>query len=69
MGVCRNNFENADYRVFDFGAGESSELIEWKLTKNKGGGMGWSNKPAPPKPSIEKEIQGPSEVVGERSAE
>ena len=69
MGVCRNYFENADYRVFDFGAGESSELIEWKLTKDKGGGMGWSNKPAPPKPSIEEEIQGPSEVVGERSAE
>lgn len=33
-------FENADYRIFEFG--ENFELKEWELTESKGGGLGKS---------------------------
>ena len=35
---------NADYRVFDFADDGSDELVEWKMTEEKGGGMGRSEK-------------------------
>ena len=69
MGVSRKSYANADYRVFDFGSGESSELVEWELTESRGGGMGWSEKPATGQASIEKKTKGPNEIVDQRSAE
>ena len=69
VGVSHKSYANADYRVFDFGSGESSELVEWELTDRKGGGMGWSEKPATGQTSIENKIKGPNEIVGQRSAE
>lgn len=65
VGVSRKNYENADYRVFEFGTGEGNELVEWELTETKGGGMGFSDKPTS-QASIEKVVKGPSEVVGQR---
>lgn len=41
VGVCNCGFANADYRVFDF---VDDRLVEWEVTKNKGGGMGMSKK-------------------------
>lgn len=41
VGVCNRGFANADYRVFDFA---EDHLVEWELTKNKGGGMSKSGK-------------------------
>lgn len=49
VGVCNRWFENADFRIFDFGEGDSEvggRLIEWKETEGKDGqpcgGMGKS---------------------------
>ncbi|KUJ22494.1 phosphoglycerate mutase-like protein [Mollisia scopiformis] len=39
-------FENADYRIFDFG--KDLELKEWELTETKGGGLGKSMKDIKP---------------------
>ena len=69
VGVSHKSYANADYRVFDFRSGESSELVEWELTEGKGGGMGWSQKPATGQASVENKIKGPNEIVDERPAE
>ena len=42
--VSRKRYSNADYRVFDFANDGGDELIEWKLTEERGGGMGRSEK-------------------------
>lgn len=39
-------FENADYRIFEFG--DNLELKEWDLTESKGGGLGKSKKEVRP---------------------
>ncbi|CZS94528.1 uncharacterized protein RAG0_04475 [Rhynchosporium agropyri] len=45
--VCSRRFENADFRIFDFGKEEEADipaLVEWELTETKGGGLGKSEK-------------------------
>lgn len=49
VGLCYRFYENADFRIFDFGEGKDEiggELIEWKETEGKkgeaAGGMGKS---------------------------
>jgi len=45
LGVTQSQFSNADYRVFEFADNsDTHELVEWKLTAENGGGMGWSPK-------------------------
>jgi hypothetical protein len=39
-------FQNADYRIFEFG--DDLELKEWELTETKGGGLGKSPKEIKP---------------------
>jgi broad specificity phosphatase PhoE len=47
-GICNRKFDNADFRIFEFAAGEVEgaekglRLVESELTANKGGGMGRS---------------------------
>jgi len=44
-GISYKNYENADFRVFDFAEGDEEiggHLVEWKLTEKRGGGMGKS---------------------------
>jgi broad specificity phosphatase PhoE len=43
VGICQRKFGNADYRVFNF-EGNGLGLVEWKLTEEKGGGLGTSPK-------------------------
>jgi broad specificity phosphatase PhoE len=46
LRICVSEYKqyhNADYRVFEF-AEDSDRLVEWKLTEEQGGGMGWSRK-------------------------
>ncbi|KAH7364385.1 histidine phosphatase superfamily [Rhexocercosporidium sp. MPI-PUGE-AT-0058] len=45
--LCSRRFENADYRIFNFGEEEEADvpaLVEWELTDKKGGGLGKSEK-------------------------
>ncbi|KAH6709434.1 histidine phosphatase superfamily [Leptodontidium sp. MPI-SDFR-AT-0119] len=45
--LCSRRFENADYRIFNFGEEEEADvpaLVEWALTEKKGGGLGKSEK-------------------------
>jgi len=45
--LCSRRFDNADYRIFNFGEeeeGEVARLVEWELTEKKGGGLGKSEK-------------------------
>ena len=47
VGVSNCAYANADYRVFDFAnekPGNGDALIEWELTREKGGGLGHSEK-------------------------
>lgn len=50
LGVSNRRYENADYRIFDFAEAEKGvegsefKLKEWKLTEEKGGGLGQSLK-------------------------
>ena len=46
IGISHRWYANADYRVFDFADGGRDELVEWKLTDDKGGAMGRSPKGA-----------------------
>lgn len=48
-GVSHQCYANADYRVFGFKEEEDEDaiLVEWPLTKEKGGGMGNSLKENP----------------------
>lgn len=41
-GVSQKKYENADFRIFDFG--EGVDLVEWELTEQLGGGLGKSPK-------------------------
>jgi broad specificity phosphatase PhoE len=44
--VCGQGFANADFRIFEFAEGdeEGRQLVQWKLTEMKGGGLGKSYK-------------------------
>lgn len=43
--VANARFANADYRIYDFTAdGKDAEIVQWKLTESRGGGMGRSLK-------------------------
>lgn len=47
VGVSYRMYENADFRIFDFGEGGDEvggNLIEWELTESNGGGLGKSSK-------------------------
>ena len=47
VGVSYRHYDNADFRIFDFGEGEDEiggKLIERELTELKGGGLGKSTK-------------------------
>lgn len=47
VGVSYRMYENADFRIFDFGEGGDDvggNLIEWELTESNGGGLGKSAK-------------------------
>lgn len=44
VGVSHRHYANADYRVFRFAEDSGDELIEWNLTGESGGGMGYSRK-------------------------
>ena len=47
VGVSHRMYENADYRIFEFGEGDEKiggRLIEWEETESKGGGLGKSRK-------------------------
>ncbi|KAF8866436.1 phosphoglycerate mutase-like protein [Acephala macrosclerotiorum] len=41
-GVSQKKYENADFRIFNFG--EGVDLVEWELTEQAGGGLGKSPK-------------------------
>ncbi|KAI9732056.1 MAG: hypothetical protein M1818_007651 [Claussenomyces sp. TS43310] len=47
VGVSFRKYENADFRVFEFAAGNEfddvgGKLVEWEMTATKGGGLGKS---------------------------
>ncbi|KAI9874287.1 MAG: hypothetical protein M1830_009887 [Pleopsidium flavum] len=76
VGVSHSHYANADYRVFSFAEDAGDELVEWELTKERGGGMGNSPKGMafvkPTEFSHEhqadtdgKEAQAPEEIVNE----
>ncbi|KAL2064959.1 hypothetical protein VTL71DRAFT_4099 [Oculimacula yallundae] len=76
--LCSRRFENADYRIFNFGEEEEGlipKLVEWELTEKKGGGLGKSEKGIfeltdgdyAPKEDPKKE-SAPEEVVNENPA-
>ena len=66
VGVSHINYENADYRVFNFANDGSDVLVEWQLTRDNNGGMGRSgNKPIGHCAVTESE-KGPGEVVEEK---
>jgi broad specificity phosphatase PhoE len=47
VGVSYRLYENADFRIFDFGEGDEEiggRLVEWELTEQQGGGLGKSLK-------------------------
>jgi len=47
VGVSYRMYDNADYRIFDFGEGDEEvggKLIEWEETESRGGGLGKSPK-------------------------
>lgn len=49
VGVSYCAYDNADFRIFEFAEGEGDEevggrLVEWELTKERGGGLGKSEK-------------------------
>jgi broad specificity phosphatase PhoE len=44
LGLSQRKYENADFRIFEFGDEEVPTLIEWPETENRGGGMGKSMK-------------------------
>jgi broad specificity phosphatase PhoE len=47
VAVSHRMYDNADYRIFDFGEGDDEiggNLIEWKQTESRGGGLGKSAK-------------------------
>lgn len=44
VGVSHVNYENGDYRIFEFLDCEGNKLVEWPLTRDNSGGMGWSGK-------------------------
>lgn len=49
VGVSHRYYDNADYRIFDFAEGDADDdvggrLVEWKLTEERGGGLGKSEK-------------------------
>ena len=49
VGVSYCAYNNADYRIFDFAEGEEDEdvgggLVEWEMTRERGGGLGKSEK-------------------------
>lgn len=76
FGVSHSHYANADYRIFGFAEGGGEELVEWKLTKERGGGLAQSYKgkasilssdnPHGRKEDCEwKEVQAPKEIVQE----
>jgi broad specificity phosphatase PhoE len=49
VGVSNRQYNNADYRIFDFAEGTEDDanggrLNEWKETEDRGGGLGTSEK-------------------------
>ena len=50
LGLSNRKYENADFRIFDYAEPEEGvedsefKLKEWKLTEEKGGGLGKSSK-------------------------
>jgi len=47
VGMSYRRYANADFRIFDFGAGDDKDggrLVEWELTESNGGGLGRSPK-------------------------
>lgn len=47
VGVSYKQYENADFRIFDFAEGDEEiggKLVEWELTEARGGGLGKSGK-------------------------
>lgn len=45
LAVTNSQFANGDYRVFDFADNSDAyKLVEWKLTAENRGGIGWSPK-------------------------
>jgi len=47
VGVSQRQYENADFRIFDFADGHDEvggKLVEWELTESRGGGLGKSQK-------------------------
>ena len=44
VGVSHSRYENADFRIFEFGGEEGVELVEWEVTEKKGGGLGKSER-------------------------
>ncbi len=48
VGVSHCQFDNADFRIFEFADGEDEDvggrLVEWELTRERGGGLGKSMK-------------------------
>jgi broad specificity phosphatase PhoE len=47
VGVSHRMYDNADYRIFDFGEGDEDvggRLVEWEETESNGGGLGKSQK-------------------------
>jgi broad specificity phosphatase PhoE len=47
VGVSYRMYDNADFRIFDFGEGDEEiggKLVEWDLTEQQGGGLGKSLK-------------------------
>lgn len=56
-------FQNADYRIFEFG--DNLELKEWEVTETKGGGLGKSEKEIRPMASGDYPERVETEVVNE----
>lgn len=45
VGASSCRYENADFRIFEFGPGQDGlELVQWEVTDKKGGGLGRSDK-------------------------
>ncbi|KAJ5032626.1 uncharacterized protein L3040_009223 [Drepanopeziza brunnea f. sp. 'multigermtubi'] len=69
-GLCQREFDNADYRIFDFKQdNDDLELVEWEMTEQKGGGLGKSKKghfPLKEGDAPELSARGPGEVINER---
>lgn len=70
--LCHAEFDNADFRIFDFKGDEDSlDLIEWEMTEQRGGGLGKSKKghfPLKDGDAPEVASRGPGEIVSETPA-